>query len=184
MEKNNILTLRSVAAEQHSVLIQTLWITMFAVGTAIGGQIELYHHPVPYTTQTFFVLLSGAILGKRNGAMSQLLYLTAGAIGLPVFSSWGWGIARIIGPTGGYLLSFPIAAWVIGYLVEQKKDYMWMVISMVIGLFVVFSLGTIYLNFVYFHDWSSSISSGFLMFSFWDGVKLLAAAGIAHRLRK
>jgi biotin transport system substrate-specific component len=184
MEKQRILTLRSAVIEQSSTIVQALWIAFFAIGTAIGAQIELYHHPVPYTMQTFFVLLSGAVLGKRNGALSQLLYLAAGVIGLPVFASWGFGAARLIGPTGGYLLSFPIAAWVIGYLVEQRKNYFWMLLSMIIGLFIVFTLGTVYLNGIYFHDWSNSLISGLMIFSWWDGVKLIAAAGIAYRFRK
>lgn len=180
MAQTNVATLKSFS--DRRIAVQALWIGAFTLLTAIGAQIEIPHAPVPYTLQTFFVLLSGAILGKRNGALSQLLYVVIGIAGLPVFSSWGFGVARILGPTGGYLLAFPVAAFVVGYLVRQHSSFFWTLLSMFIGLFIIFSLGTLQLNFVYFHDWSQSFSNGFLIFSWWDVVKLFAAAGIAHRV--
>jgi biotin transport system substrate-specific component len=164
----------------QNIAVQALWVTLFAFLTAVGAQIEIPHSPVPYTMQTFFVLLSGALLGKRNGALSQLLYVTAGIAGMPVFSSWGFGVARVFGPTGGYLLAFPVAAFVVGYLVHQHKNFFWILLSMFTGLFVIFTLGTLQLNFLYFHDWAQSFTNGFLIFSWWDMVKLLSAAGIAY----
>ena len=88
----------------------------FAALTAAGAQIEIPNSPVPFTLQTLFVLLSGALLGPRLGTVSMLAYLGAGAAGLPVFSSFGFGVARLLGPTGGYLLAFPAAAFVAGSL--------------------------------------------------------------------
>ncbi|MDI6766834.1 MAG: biotin transporter BioY [Bacteroidota bacterium] len=177
-------TVRLFTIENQNVVTQALWATAFAILTGIGAQIEIPHHPVPYTLQTFFVLLAGAVLGKRNGAISMAMYLTAGIMGAPIFSNFGFGIAKIIGPTGGYLMSFPIAAFVVGYLLQQRSNIVWSFVSMFIGLFVIFSLGTLHLNLVYFHNWSESIASGFLIFSWWDGVKLIAAAAIANQLNK
>lgn len=170
--------------ENQNVIIQALWVTAFAILTGIGAQIEIPHQPVPYTLQTFFVLLAGAVLGRRNGAISMAMYLMAGIMGAPIFSNFGFGIAKIIGPTGGYLLSFPIAAFVVGYLLRQRSNIVWSFVSMFIGLFVIFSLGTLHLNLVYFHNWSESIASGFLIFSWWDGAKLIAAAAIARQINK
>jgi len=172
-----------VLGEPHA-LAQAAWITSFAALTALGAQVEIPHHPVPYTLQTLFVLLAGALLGKRNGALSQLLYITVGLFGLPVFSSGGFGLAKIVGPTGGYLLSFPIAAFVVGYLVENHRRFIWLLVSMVIGLLVIFSLGTIHLYFVYYRDWAPAILNGFLIFSWWDVLKILAAASIVHGVRR
>lgn len=177
---------------------QSFWIATVALCTGIGAQIEISHQPVPYTLQTFFVLLAGAILGKRNGFLSMGLYLTLGIIGLPVFSAGGFGIARIIGPTGGYLLAFPVAAFCIGYLLDDAAPlregagksvvflrYVWTSIAMFVGLLVIFSLGTLQLNLVYFNDWSAAFTSGLLIFSWWDLLKLVAAVVIyrqfAHR---
>lgn len=147
---------------------------------AIGAQIEIPNHPVPFTLQTFFVLSGGALLGKRTGAISMGIYLILGIIGFPVFSGGAFGLATIIGPTGGYLLSFPIAAFVVGYLTRLRSEYWWMLISMLVGAFMIFSFGTIQLNFVYIHNWIHSFQVGFLIFSWWDGVKIIAAATIAY----
>ena len=164
-------------------IARALRIVLFAALSAVGAQLAIPHQPVPYTLQTFFVLLSGAYLGKRDGAISQFLYLLAGAAGAPVFAGWGFGFAHLLGPTGGYLLSFPVASFVVGYLAVQRRNFLRSAISMAAGLFVVFSLGAIQLNFVYFHDWSLSIRSGLLAFTWWDGVKLIAAAVLATRLK-
>jgi biotin transport system substrate-specific component len=91
-----------------------------------------------------------------------------------------FGVGRIFGPTGGYLLAFPIAAGAIGYLVELRKEYWWIFISMLSGSLIIFLGGTVQLNYVYFHDWNRSFQSGFLIFSIWDGVKVVAASSIVH----
>ncbi len=97
---------------------------LFAAFTAAIASIKipLGFTPVPITLQTLAVLLSGAVLGPYYGALAMILYLLAGAIGLPVFAGGSGGIASILGPTGGYLLSYPVAAFVIGWLVNAKKS--------------------------------------------------------------
>jgi len=161
-----------------TTLSQTFWISTFAILTAIGAQIEIPHHPVPYTFQTLVVLLAGAFLGPRNGFISMAMYLALGVLGLPVFSGSGFGLARILGPTGGYLLAFPLAAFVVGTLVPLRRQFAWTLCSMFVGLLIIFSIGTLQLNAVYFHDWSAAFRAGFLIFSWWDLLKLSAAAAI------
>jgi biotin transport system substrate-specific component len=160
----------------------TLQALVFAAVTGIGAQIEIPHSPVPFTLQTFFVLLSGALLGPWLGACSMFVYLSAGVAGLPVFSSLGFGLAPIIGPTGGYLLAFPAAAFTVGYLAGNRPTLVRLVLSMTAALLVIFSLGTLQLNLVWFHDWAVSFTNGFLIFSWWDLVKLAGAASIARAL--
>lgn len=75
--------------------------------------------PVPITLQTLAVVLAGAVLGSLRGFLAVLLYLAVGAIGLPVFSGGGAGLAPFAGPSVGYLVSFPLAAWLIGFIVER-----------------------------------------------------------------
>lgn len=75
--------------------------------------------PVPITLQTFAVLLSGAVLGSRRGFLAVLLYVVAGAAGLPIFSGGAAGLAVLTGPTAGYLVGFPLAAWLCGAIVER-----------------------------------------------------------------
>jgi biotin transport system substrate-specific component len=171
---------KALSLPDKRVYVQAFLAFTFAVLIAIGAQIEIPNQPVPFTMQTFFVLLAGALLGKRGGSTSVGIYLTLGAIGLPVFSGGAFGLAKILGPTGGYLLSFPIAAFVVGYLTRLRSEYWWMVISMFVGSLIIFSLGTIQLNFLYLHNWINSFQAGFLIFSWWDGVKIVAAATITY----
>jgi biotin transport system substrate-specific component len=173
----------AVRSEQ-GVVGQMLWIAVFAAATAIGARIEIPHQPVPYTLQTMFVLLAGAFLGPRNGAMSQILYLAVGVLGVPVFSLGGFGIVRLLGPTGGYLLAFPVAAAVVGYLVQSRRTQSWLFLSMGIGLAIIFASGIIQLYAVVFRSWSDAIAAGFLVFSWWDVLKLSAAAMTYYELSK
>ena len=167
-----------------SIVAQAGWISFFAALTALGAQLQIPHNPVPFTLQTFFVLLSGAFLGARNGFIAQLFYIAAGAIGLPVFTGATFGLVKVFGMTGGYLMSFPFAAALVGYLVTVRKGYVWTIGSMFLGLLVVFTMGSLYLNFIAFHDVQQSFVSGFLIFSWWDILKLTAAAAIYNEFAK
>lgn len=169
---------------QSSIAAQIGWISTFAGLTALGAQVEIPHHPVPFTLQTFFVLLSGAFLGTRNGAIAQILYLGMGTLGLPVFSGASFGLIKILGPTGGYLLSFPIAAAVVGYLVSLRRGYFWTLGSMFAALVIIFTIGSLHLNFVAVRNLQQAFASGFLIFSWWDILKLTAAAAIYTEFSK
>ena len=96
---------------------------LFAALTAVVAsfKIPLPFSPVPITLQTLMVLLSGAMLGPIYGALAMIIYLVLGAIGLPVFAGGSSGIPALLGATGGYLFSYPVAAFVIGYMLQKKK---------------------------------------------------------------
>ena len=120
--------------------------------TAIAAQISvpLPFTPVPFTLQPMVVLLGGAALGARLGMASQVLYLALGIAGFPVFAASAvlpQGALRLLGPTGGYLMSYPFAAFVAGALAERGFDrrYMTSVIAMGAGLVVVFTFGVLWL---------------------------------------
>jgi len=130
------------------------------------------------------VLLAGAFLGSRNGAMSQVLYLVAGVAGLPVFAGGAVGFMRLIGPTGGYLLAFPVAAALVGYLLRERHSLLVVTSSMAAGLLVIFAAGTVHLYAFTLRDMSSALVSGFLLFTWWDIVKLGAASMIYFELSK
>jgi biotin transport system substrate-specific component len=164
--------------EKSSALAQAAWIFAFAGLTALGAQVQIPHQPVPYTLQTFFVLLGAAFLGGRNGAVSQLLYVTVGCLGAPVFSGWSGGLSYLAGPTAGYLIGFPIAAVIVGTLIRLRQGYVWILASMFAGLVTIFACGTLVLNFGFIHDITKSVLSGFLIFSWWDMLKLFAAAAM------
>ena len=182
---NQASTLTARTSLLHgSAALQAAWIAGFALLTALGAQIEIPHQPVPYTLQTFFVLMAGGLLGWRNGLISMGLYVAMGAVGLPVFSGAGFGLARILGPTGGYLLAFPVAAALIGVLVPLRREIWWTGVSMAAGLLVIFTLGTVQLYATYVHSWPQAFTSGFLLFSWWDGVKLVSATMLVYGLRQ
>src|SRR3989339_1476470 len=94
---------------------------LFAALTAAVAwfKIPLPFTPVPITLQTLVVLLSGAMLGSTYGTLAMILYVVVGALGLPVFAGGGSGIGALLGPTGGYLFSYFIAAFFIGKIVEM-----------------------------------------------------------------
>ena len=173
-----------LARSDQRLMMQTLWITMFAAATAIAARIEIPHQPVPYTLQTLVVLLAGAFLGARNGAVSQLLYIAVGALGVPVFSAGRIGFAALLGPTGGYLLAFPIAAAAVGYFIQRRRTLAWSFLSMLIGLIIIFTSGTAQLYAVVFKDWAKAFDAGFLIFSWWDVLKLSMAAMTYNEVAK
>ena len=126
---------------------------LFVAGlTAVAAQVslELPFTPVPLTLQPMVVLLGGAALGSRLGMASQIVYLCAGMAGLPVFAQSTVllpGVGRLFGPTGGYLMSYPLAAFVTGWLAERGFDrrYITSVLAMTAGLAIVFAFGVTWL---------------------------------------
>ncbi|MBI2655790.1 biotin transporter BioY [Candidatus Woesearchaeota archaeon] len=90
-------------------------------GAVAWFKIPLPFTPVPITLQTLMVLLSGAMLGAYYGALAMIVYLLLGAIGLPVFAGGSAGFAALLGPSGGYLFSYPVAAFAVGYMLQKKK---------------------------------------------------------------
>ena len=163
------------------------WVLSFSILTAISAQISIPIKPVPFTLQTMIVLLAGAFLGAKNGAYSQLIYIFLGAIGLPVFAQTAdgtMGLARLIGPTGGYLLAFPIAAYLVGYLTEKNQKYFTVIISMFVAELVVIAFGTLYLYAAYLHNFVDAIKAGAAIFTVWMAVKVFAAATIYFAVAK
>ncbi|MBE0645655.1 MAG: biotin transporter BioY [Bacteroidetes bacterium] len=177
-----------VAIPEKRALSTTMWIGSFALLTAVGAQIVIPTVPVPFTLQTFFVLLSGALLGPRKGAVAQMGYLAMGATGFPVFAGFAGGFPYLLGPTGGYLIAFPFAAWVTGMLLHENGLVRYLpravagVFAMLLGMVVIFAMGITQLNFVLLNDWDASFSAGFISLQLWDAVKIAAAAGIYAEL--
>ena len=117
----------AVSREQTSLLNRWAFACVMTGVTALGARlaVSLPMTPVPLTFQVFAVLLSGLVLGSRFGALAQMQYLMLGAFNLPVFAQGHSGTGSLFGITGGYLLSYPIAAFVTGWFIERKfqSDY-------------------------------------------------------------
>ena len=160
--------------------------------TAVAAQIAipLPFTPVPFTFQPMVVLVGAAALGSRRGMASQMLYLALGLVGLPLFAAspgLPQGVARLLGPTGGYLMSYPLAAFIAGYLAERGFDrrYTTFVLAMAAGLSVVFVGGVAWLAVIQpAHSLRAALAAGFYPFVLADVVKLFAAASVMPALRR
>lgn len=148
----------------------------FFIAALAQLSIPLPFSPVPITGQTLGVLLAGMVLGSRRGAGSMLAYLAEGALGLPVFAGGNSGIPYMLGPTGGYLVGFVAAAWLVGALAERGFD------RSLARTFLAFALGSTVIYFfglawlVRFVPWPETLAAGMMPFLIGDAVKALVAA--------
>jgi biotin transport system substrate-specific component len=147
--------------------------------------IPLPFTPVPLTVQNFGVLLVGLLLGSRRGLAALALYLAEGAMGMPVFSPVGvGGIAHLLGPTGGFLLVYPLVAWVAGYVMEHgPKTFARAALGGLVGEILLFAGGLAWLA-VLTHSVTQAIRWGLYWFVFAEVIKVMMAAGIAARWQR
>ena len=144
---------------------------------AAAAQIAVPMQPVPLTLQTLAVLAIGAAYGARLGAATIALYVLEGAVGLPVFAEMKFGLATLMGPTGGYLLGFILAAAVVGWLAERGFDRSVpkMLIAMLVGAAVLYVPGLLWLN-GFVGSFEKTLAVGFLPFLLGDLIKAAIAA--------
>jgi biotin transport system substrate-specific component len=172
----------------HRVMIEAVWLKSGIgreIALILGGsllialsaqlQFVLPFSPVPITGQTFAVLLLGALYGSKRGPATVVTYLALGAVGLPVFAGGAFGIARLVGPTGGYLLGFVAAAFVVGLLSERGWDRkLWTTaVGMIIGNGIIYVAGVLWLS--RFVGWPAVLSTGVLPFLAGDALKIALA---------
>ena len=147
--------------------------------------IPLPFTPVPLTVQNFGVLLVGLLLGSRRGFAALALYLAEGAMGMPVFSPVGpGGIAHLLGPTGGFLLAYPLVAWLAGFIMEHgRKTFARAAMGGLLGEVVLFTGGLTWLA-VLTHSVAQAFRWGLYWFLFAEVIKVMMAAGIAARWQR
>jgi biotin transport system substrate-specific component len=152
----------------------------FSLLTALSAQIVIPIGPVPITGQTFAVLLTGALLGSRLGAMAMIVYLIEGASGLPFFYGGTSGIAHLLGPTGGYLIAFPAAAFITGAFAEHgwDKRFLTALASMAIGSAVIMLSGWVWLALITNTALATAFQITVLKFIPGDIIKILLAAAV------
>ncbi len=140
--------------------------------------------PVPITGQTFGVLLLGGLLGSRLAALSIFLYLIEGMIGLPVFAGGSLGLLYLFGPTGGYLIGFIPAAFLIGYLIENgwNKKFSLIIASMTIGTTVIFLFGVSWLTLT--AGINTSIKIGLIPYLPGTAIKIALVSIFIHTLNR
>ena len=145
----------------------------------LSAKVQVPFYPVPMTMQTLVVLLIGMAFGARLGAATVALYLAEGAVGLPVFAGTpekGIGLAYMMGPTGGYLLGFVLAAAVAGWIVERRRDAAGLALAVVAGSIAIYAPGVLWL--ARFVGLGMAIELGLVPFVWGDLLK----AGLAFAL--
>jgi biotin transport system substrate-specific component len=152
----------------------------FAVLTALGAHIVIPLEPVPITMQTLFVLLAGASIGRGWGTVSQALYVTLGAAGLPVFAGGATGLGVLSGVTGGYLVGFLVTPWVVGALLPRSDRVAWQALVFLVGKLLILTLGVLHLALFFGYDLASALAVGALPFIPGAVFKIIAAVSI-HR---
>lgn len=174
---NTALALKREVVNSRA-LNNAIGVAFFILATVLGAyvRIPVPGSPVPITLQTFFVVLSGAVLGRRLGALSQLGYVFLGISGLPVFQGYACGITHLAGPTGGYLVGFVAASFVVGKMLGKgRASFLKSIISFTTGNLVLYSVGVLWLMVLYRISLYSSIAIGVLPFVAVEAVKIFAA---------
>jgi len=169
-----ISTARSSRVVARSIAV----VVAFAALTFVGANIVIPLVPVPITMQTLFVLLAGAMIGARRGALSQVLYVGAGSLGLPIFAGGLAGSAIALGPTGGYLMAFAVTPLVVGTLLGRSRSLLWQVGVFALGTAVIFLMGVAHLAVFYTHDLGTALQLGLVPFLPGAAFKLVAAVSI------
>ena len=180
MDRCNVLrpVLVDIAWPTTGLRRSAVLVSAGAVLISLLAQLKVPLWPVPVTGQTFGVLLVGAALGSRLGAITALTYIAWGALGFPVFAAGGAGPASLFGPTGGYLLGFVAAAFVVGRLCERGWDrrILTTAAAMLLGSAVIYLTGILWLS--RFVEWNRVLELGVLPFLVGDLLKA-GMAGLA-----
>lgn len=160
-------------------------VALMAAVTAVAAQITVPISPVPFTLQVLAVILSGLLLGVRTGALAQVIYVLVGAVGVPVFAGFKGGLGVVLGPTGGYLISYPVAAAVAGLAAHtvaraSRRKALWTgFLWGCAGLAVIYTLGATWLAVVAGLSPAEALATGVLPFVVFDLIKVALAALVA-----
>ena len=173
-------TLLEVALAPLDFVRQVGLVIGFSLLTALSAQIVIPVPPVPFTAQTFAVVLAGALLGARLGAIAMIVYLIEGASGLPFFSGGSGGFWHLVGPSGGYLVAFPAAAYITGAFAEHEWDrkFLSAAAAMAIGTLVILLAGWLWFSLVMRTSPALTVFDTFLKFVPGDVLKICLAAAV------
>lgn len=163
-----------------------LGVIAFVLATAFGAQIavRLPWTPVPVTFQPLFVVLAGVVLGARAGAIAMVAYVTIGALGAPVFSNGGAGFAWLVGPTGGYLLAAPAAAFAAGIIAGREGTAVRLLTGLTMGTAVMYLGGVSQLAMLTGQGWAAAFALGAVPFLVGDVTKILFAFAVVAGIRR
>ena len=165
-------------------LRMTVYASLMAALIAVGAFIAVPIGPVPIVLQNLFVFLTGLLLGKKWGTAAIAAYLLAGICGLPVFAGGKGGIGHVVGPTGGYLLGYLPATFLIGVMAEKGRGRMFFdLMGMLMGTALIYGMGVPWLKLVTNMSFSKAFALGMVPFLLGDAVKIAVALPLARKLR-
>lgn len=164
----------------RTVAVSTALVVAGTALTAGAAQLSVPLWPVPITGQTLAVLVVGSALGARRGALSMVLYVMLGLVGLPVFADGASGAGVLLGPSGGYLLGFVAAAAVVGWVAERFGDrrFTAALLSFALGTVVTFAAGMLWLAVSLGLDLQHTLEYGLYPFVVGGLAKALIGAGV------
>lgn len=170
--------------------VKKLLIPLFTALTALGAFIQVPWYPIPFTLQLFFTYLSGFLISAKSATFSQVLYVVIGLVGLPIFAGGKGGVSVVFSPTFGYILAFPLAAFITGTELTDKPNLLLMLLKCLVALIVVYTVGVTYLHF-YFNfilqktmSLTASLQAGVIPFIIPDLIKCCLAAFIGLTIKE
>ena len=164
--------------------IHLILCALFAALTAVLTQISVPVGAVPFNLATFSVLCAGALLGAKLGAISQIVYVLLGLVGAPVFSGFRGGPQVLSGPTGGYIVGYVLAAFVVGLVVERSKHSVFtLTLALIAGFFAYMIPGTLWFMYSTRSALIAALMTCVVPFLIGDAIKIALATTIAYRLR-
>lgn len=172
----------AVPATRTQIVRRILAVALGALLVGLSAQVEIYVglSPVPMTLQGLAIITVGLVLGPRLGAASLITYLTMGVAGLPVFSGGGFGLIKLLGPTGGYLIAFPVGAFIAGWIATRGTPAikpLRYLLAAVAGMVTIHAGGWAWLALAT-HDPVNAFRLGVLPFAVIDPLKAVIASGL------
>ena len=157
---------------------------LMAAVICICGPISVPIGVIPVSLTPLAVFLTVYILGKHLGTVAYLVYLLIGLVGIPVFSGFTGGPAKILGPTGGYIISFILMAYIAGFFIEKFNNFIMQMFGCLIGLIVSYAIGTVWLSFQASMSIPAALLAAVIPFIPFDIVKIIIAVLLGKEIKK
>jgi biotin transporter BioY len=179
----NLFTNRAISRNPVQA-IELIQVPAAVIAIALLSQVVIPMKPVPFTGQTLGILLTSGLLGRQKGILAVFTYILFGTMGMPFFAGGDFGLARLAGPTGGYLAGFVASAYLVGYLSDKGlfKTFSSAVVCMTAGNLVIYALGVIWLS--GFTGWENVMNAGVIPFIPGDIIKIIIAASLVPSASK
>lgn len=170
---------------QNTRLKDLVFIALMTAILCILAPLSVPIGPIPLSLATFVVYIMAYVLGWKRGSAAVLLYLLIGIVGIPVFSNYGAGLQKVVGPTGGYLVSYILLVCITGFVCEKVKcAYIPSILAMICSTFILYMIGSAWLAFSNHMTFGAAITAGMLPFIPGDLIKIAIASVLGKQLHE